>query len=99
MANNIKVTEDILVYALRYAIGRRSYSPIIVFDNIRQNINTLSTYTIKQMYDEIVYTERQQDFYAPQGTNLFGDEINQKIWIELRHFLEDTLNKNGALND
>jgi len=87
------VESDILLYAFRYALGRKSYAPLVVFDNLRDNIKRLSDRDLNQIYDEIVYTERLQQNYNTEGSNLFGDDINQKVWIELREFIGEEIEK------
>ena len=37
MRKKIKVDQDILIYAMRYAIDRKTFAPLAVLENIKHN--------------------------------------------------------------
>jgi hypothetical protein len=91
----IEVEQTILLCAFRYALGRQTYIPMVIYDNIRENIDKLSDFTVQKMYQELDVAWEEQQHYAPEGTNMFGDETNQKIWLEIKDYLENELTKRG----
>lgn len=77
------VERDILLYAIRYALNRSSYSSQTVLDNIKHNINKLSVNDIELFIKEI----DNVDYYA--------SDIDKKIWDSIKSYLEvQLLNKN-----
>lgn len=51
--NNCMVTENIIVYALRYSLGRSSYSPMEVIESVVENLDNFNLYILKIIRNEI----------------------------------------------
>jgi len=66
---------DVLIYAFRYALGRRSYAVSTVIDNILHNWETLSEGDKKLYQREI---KEHEEMYG----NL-GDEMDKKNWYKI----------------
>jgi hypothetical protein len=81
MNNNIKVDRDILIYAFRYALGRSSFAPVIVTDNIKANINNISTGDIQLFIKEI------------NECTYYGMKMDKQHWLNFKDYLQNTLNK------
>ena len=68
-----------MLFAFRYALGRRTYAVNIVCEYIKKNINQLNTNDIQLIIKEI------QD--AASNNNL-GDECDKQCWNELMEWLK-----------
>lgn len=79
MGKDILVDTNILFYAFRYALGRRSYSPSIVVENIQSNINQISEDDIKAYINEI------------SQCNDLGDAMDAQLWNDFKDYLEKEL--------
>lgn len=77
----LKVDRETLFFAFRYALGRMSYAPITVIDNIKANIDNISTGDIKAYIKEI--NECQN----------FGMEMDKIEWLKFKDYLEEELRK------
>ena len=42
--NNCMVTENIIIYALRYSLGRSSYSPMEVIESVVENLDNFNLF-------------------------------------------------------
>ena len=78
-----KVERDILFYALRYAIGRKTFAPIITIENIKKNIHLLSIYDLQIIIREIIWQETCGFGY--------GDECDKKTWMDFLDYLQKTI--------
>lgn len=81
MDKKFKVDRNILFFAFRYALGRMTYAPSTVIDNIKANIKNIRTNDIEVYIKEI------------NECNNYGMEIDKKCWLNLKNYLEDELNK------
>lgn len=81
MNNKFKIDREILIFAFRYALGRSSFAPKIVTDNIKTNINNISTGDIKLFIKEI------------NECTCYGMEMDKQHWLNFKDYLEDILNK------
>lgn len=69
--------ETILICAVRYAIGRRTYIPSLVIDYITPLLPYLSEDVLKLIADEII------EHYTYEGA--LGDEkIDKPYWIDFK---------------
>ena len=75
----ISVTPDILFFAFRYALGRRTFAPSIVSMQIKQNIKILPTSDLNNMFIEIM------DAWA---VGELGDECDVRTWVNLQDAIE-----------
>lgn len=79
MDNPIKVDIDMLFFALRYALGRQTFAPLIVMETIKNNLNSICLKDIERMAIEIEsYTGEMPD-------------IDKKQWADFVKFLERKL--------
>lgn len=91
--------EQMLVSALRYALGRRTYIVEITNDCIQSRITALSTITLTVMQRDLsdfVDTAAKKEL-SGRGNSLFGSEVN-KQWEELLGAIEVELWERGAIN-
>ena len=70
--------------AFRYALGRATYAPIIVTNEIKAHINEFPKHSLEFFIKEI-----------DQASSL-GWECDRDTWINFRNFLEDYLKKNSS---
>lgn len=75
------VDRNILFFAFRYALGRMSYAPSTVTDNIKANITNVST------TDILAYIKEIKEF-----TN-YGMEMDKIHWLNFVDYLENELKK------
>lgn len=80
----IEVEPNILTFAFRYALGRRSMAPSIVGDNIKANINIIPTLDLYGMVHEI------QMEYEVDG---LGEDCDVRTWMELQRDIEKELER------
>lgn len=81
MDKKMFVDRNIIIYSFRYALGRKSYSPGIVIDNIKNNIDKISSNDVELFIREIEeYSEYDLDF-------------DKNIWISFSDYLRDELKK------
>lgn len=94
MNNKIIVSRETLIFAFRYSLGRCSYAPDMIIQNIKDNINNISTNDIKLYIKEI--NECQN----------YGMHMDEQSWMDFKNYLELELKKrenndivNTLLND
>lgn len=80
----ISVTPDILFFAFRYALGRRTFAPSIVAKEIKHNIKILPTGDLKNIANEIM------EAWAVGG---LGDECDIRTWTDLHDLIEKELER------
>lgn len=83
MDKQFQVERDILVYAMRYALGRQTYAPSTVLDNIQHNIDLFSANDLKLLIRDI---DKQKNYG-------YGMECDEKLWLGLRAYLQNELNE------
>ena len=71
--------EDILFYAFRYALGRRTAAPSIVGEEIIKNIDNISAYGREKMIREI------------DEHNCLGDKCDEETWLAVKEALKKSL--------
>lgn len=79
-----KVERDILLYALRYAIGRMTFAPTIVMDNIKANIDLFTESDIELIIRDI----KDKEIYG------YGMECDKKQWLGFIDYLSKELDLN-----
>ena len=85
MDKQFTVEKDIIFYALRYAIGRKTFAPKTVVDNIKNNIDLFSLSDLQMIIEEI----KNYGNYDPS----YGDECDKNTWFGLVDYLEDRIDK------
>lgn len=86
MSNKIEVEREVLIYAFRYSLGRTSFAPVTVMDNIKFNIKNLSDGDIRLFIKEILECD------------YFGMDMDLKEWLNFKDFLEKELKLRGVHN-
>lgn len=79
MEKTLKVDREILFFAFRYALGRMSYAPSTVMDNIKENIDKISTGDIQAYIREIGECEN------------YGMTMDETHWLDFKVYLENEL--------
>jgi D-mannonate dehydratase len=79
MEKEFKVSGEILFYAFRYALGRMTYAPTSVMDNIKANIKDISTADIEKYIKEIKECKE------------YGMEIDRQNWLSFLDYLKSEL--------
>lgn len=74
------VPEDILFYAFRYALGRRTYAVADVASEIRAHASTLSAKTRALIVKEIRAADKQAEG--------LGMEMDREEWVRTLNILE-----------
>jgi len=72
--------ELILLCAVRYALGRRSYIVGLVCNYIKKRLESLSFVAIGHIIDEITEAEKEDGL---------GSEIDKNEWLNLRRILNE----------
>lgn len=80
-----KVERDILFYALRYSLGRQTFAPTIVIENIKHNINGFSIHDLETIKKEVLNQEKFG----------YGMECDKNKWIGFVEYLTQELKKRG----
>lgn len=86
MNDKLKVDQAILVFALRYSIGRKTYAPSLVIEEIKSNINNVSNNSIEVMIDDI-----EGHFGS------YGDEVDKDNWESFSKYLKNILSKRSNI--
>ena len=81
--------DTLIMFAFRYALGRRSAAPSIMVDIIRAQdvLKTLHDDTLRRIHKEIM---------EALDTGAAGDPCDEKEWQELADVLESELLKRGG---
>lgn len=80
MEKNMMVERDVLIYAFRYAMGRRTFAPLIVVENIKANIDKFHWRDLQAMAKEIEDTGKMMSL---------GDSGDTLHWREFKEYLEN----------
>ena len=73
------VSQDTLFYAFRYALGRASFAPKIVIDDVLKNLDLMDEHSIKQIIREIET--------APS----LGHDMDKIGWLVFKEKLEQVV--------
>ena len=84
MEYKFEVERDVLMYAMRYAIGRQTFAPSTVVQNIKHNIHLLDNNNLKMMIRDI-------NWHASYGENSFGMQCDKELWLGFREYLENII--------
>lgn len=88
MDRQFQVERDILIYAMRYALGRQTFAPITVVENIKYNINLLDVNNLKLLIKDI---DEQKDFGG------YGMQCDEDLWLNFKKYLEDRILHNNEI--
>lgn len=79
--------ESILICAVRYCLGRRTYMPSVVINYITPILSSLSQTTLFCMKRDVEEAEKE---------NRLGDEnIDKPLWISFREKIEEEIEERG----
>jgi hypothetical protein len=81
MDKNLQVDNHTLFFAFRYALGRMSFAPRIVIDNIKWNIGNISNFDIENYIYEI------------KECADYGQECDEYDWLNFVEYLEQELHR------
>ena len=73
----IVVSKDILIFAMRYALGRMTFAPTIVIENIKSNMLNFTPNEIDIMIKDIEY----------QAGFGYGHECDEELWLAFASYL------------
>lgn len=89
MDKNFNVEKDILIFALRYSLGRRTFAPVIAIENIKANIDKFNKRDLEQIIEDIQYQKKLEAF--------LGDPVDVEHWENFVEYLEKIIAKKTAL--
>ena len=81
MDKKCMVDREMMIFAFRYALGRMTYAPSTVVDNIKANIDKISTGDIQ------LYIKEIKEFKQ------YGMEMDKKHWLNFVDYLQKELFK------
>lgn len=81
MDKQFQVERDMVFYAMRYAMGRMTFAPLTVIDNIKHNIDLFATENLKWMIREI----DEQKAYG------YGMECDERVWLDFKSYLQSVI--------
>lgn len=81
MEKKLMVDRDALFFSFRYALGRSSYAPLVVTDNIKANIELINDGDILSYIREI------------NECDCFSDKIDKEYWDRFKDYLENELKR------
>lgn len=70
----LQVDKHILIFALRYALGRKTSAPSIVSDNLLPNLKYFKLWELESIAKEIT---------DAQLRNNLGDECDVRVWVNI----------------
>lgn len=79
--NTLKVSRESLIFAFRYSLGRESYAPRVITDDIKSNIENIDNGTIELFIREIKDCEH------------YGMNFDKTHWLNFKTYLENILEK------
>lgn len=82
----------ILICAVRYSIGRRTYMPGLVTDWIMANASDMPKGTAEIMLRDI---QEQREFGERLGVSELGAECDVKTWTHFENWLKKVVKTNG----
>ena len=81
-----KVDRDMLIYGMRYALGRQTFAPSTVVENIKHNIDLVSVHDMGIMIRDI---EQHGDL----DEKAYGMECDKQTWMSFKKYLENEIDK------
>ena len=78
---SLSVSRESLIFAFRYSLGRESYAPRKVTDDIKKNIESIDNGTIELFIREIDSSEH------------YGMSFDKTHWLNFKDYLINVLNE------
>ena len=75
-----QVDKEMLVFGVRYAIGRMTFAPIIAIENVKHNIDKLDNNLIRTIITDI-----------DEHSESLGMDCDRDKWIEFKEYLNQVL--------
>ena len=82
-----KLDQNIFHFAMMYCIHRQSVAPSIFVDNVKDNIEHLTTQTLKFMLRDL-----RREFEMYDGV-LGSETIDTPMWLGFAEWLENEINR------
>lgn len=86
MDKQFQVDREILMYAMRYALGRMTFAPMTVVENIKHNIDLFSEGDLEIFIRDI---EEQESY----GRQALGMNCDIETWLNFKQYLKDRTQK------
>lgn len=84
MDKQFQVDREILMYAMRYALGRMTFAPMTVVENIKHNIDLFSEGDLEIFIRDI---EEQESY----GRQALGMNCDVETWLSFKQYLKDRI--------
>lgn len=88
MDKSFNVEKDILIFALRYSLGRRTFAPVVAIENIKENICKFNERDLEQIIEDIQYQKKLA---------FLGDPVDVEHWENFVEYLEKIISQKTAL--
>lgn len=75
---NLEIDKDMLIFGMRYALGRQTFAPTIVIENIKHNIDKIDNNIIDIMI---------RDIEGHPGS--LGMDCDVRKWMAFKKYLEN----------
>lgn len=75
-SNLMEVDRDMLIFGMRYALGRQTFAPSTAVENIKRNIDKLDNNTIDIMIRDI-----------EEHPGSLGMECDKRTWLTFKQYL------------
>lgn len=79
MEQKLTVTNDIMFFAFRYALGKSSDAPILVIETIKENIDRIEDFDLRKYVREI---------YECRNSGMITEEA---AWLDFVDYLQEEL--------
>jgi hypothetical protein len=79
MEQKLTVTNDIIFFAFKYALGKSADAPILVIDTIKENINRIEDFDLRKYVREI---------YECRNSGMITEEA---AWLDFVDYLQEEL--------
>ncbi|TWT25287.1 hypothetical protein [Planomicrobium sp. CPCC 101110] len=79
MEQKLTVTNDILFFAFKYALGSSSDAPVLVIDSLKENIKSIEAVDLREYIREI---------YECRNSGMLKDEA---AWLDFVDYLQEEL--------
>ncbi len=77
-----QVSKDILFFAMRYSLGRSTFSPLITVENIKHNIDQFHSWEIELLI---------RDIKEQASLGGYGMDCDERLWLDFKSYLEDKI--------
>lgn len=82
MKNQFLVERDVMFFGLRYSLGRRTFAPSTMVENIKNNLDKFTDNDISLMMRDI-----------GEHKGMYGDKCDEDLWLGFIIFLKEELKR------